>query len=151
MVLGGSEYARIKVQEIPRIGSLEEPVVESSTQLGWVIMSSKNEIDLNNLMLSRRSIDDYENLSNLDILGVQDVEQSHGDIVHNNFKQQVRQRTEGLYEKRLLWNHNKVNLSNNKTWSLTGLQNLHKKFKKTPDLLDTYDKIIQSQLEEGIT
>ena len=79
MILGASDYARIKVQEMPRVGSPGEPVAEL-TQFGWVIISPGNEIDLNNLMLSRTSIDDYEKLCNLDVLGVQDIPKSHEDI-----------------------------------------------------------------------
>ena len=37
--------------------------------LKWAIMSSVNETDLNNLMLSRMSIDDYKRLYNPDLLG----------------------------------------------------------------------------------
>ena len=123
MVLEPSDYARIKVQEILRVGSPGEPVTEI-TQLGWVIMSPGNEINLNDLMLSRTSTDDYEKLCNLDVLGVQDVQESDEDIVHNNFKQQLRQRMEGWYKIKLLWKNNKENLSNNKVMSLGRLQNL---------------------------
>ena len=123
MVLEASDDARIKVQEILRVGSPGESVTEI-TQLGWVIMSPGNEINLNDLMLSRTSIDDYEKLCNLDVLGVQDVQESDEDIVHNNFKQQLRQSTEGWYKIKLLWKNNKENLSNNKVMSLGRLQNL---------------------------
>ena len=58
-------------------------------------MSLGNEIDRNNLMLSRTSIDDYEKLCNLDVLGVQDVQESPEEIVHNNVKEQLTQSTEG--------------------------------------------------------
>ena len=40
-----------------------------------------NEMDLNNLMLSRTSIDDCEKLCNLDALGVQDIPKTHEDMV----------------------------------------------------------------------
>ena len=85
MVLGASDYARIKVQVTPRVGSPGEPVAEL-TQFGWVIISPGNEIDLNNLMLLRKSIDDYENFCNLDVLGVEDVQESHEDIANDKCK-----------------------------------------------------------------
>ena len=50
-----------------------------------------NEIDLNNLMSSRTPIDDYENLCNLDVLRVQDIPKTHEDMVHTNFKEQLKQ------------------------------------------------------------
>ena len=49
-------------------------------------------------MQYRTSVDDYDKHCNLDVLGVQDVQESHEDSVHNNFKQQLRQSTEGWYE-----------------------------------------------------
>ena len=65
-------------------------------------MSSRNKIYLDNLMLSRTSIDDSEKLCNLDVFGAQDVQGSHKDIVHNNFKQQLRQIS---HETKLLCKH----------------------------------------------
>ena len=43
-------------------------------------MSPGSEIDLDNLMLSRTSIDDYEKLGNLDVLGIQDIPKTHEDM-----------------------------------------------------------------------
>ena len=80
MILGVSDYARVKVPEMPRVGSPGEPVAELA-RFGWVIMSPGNEIDLNNLMLSRTSIDDYEKLCNLNVLGVQDIPKTHEDML----------------------------------------------------------------------
>ena len=101
-----SDYPQIKVQEISRERSLGESVAEP-TQFGWVIMAPWNVIDLNNLMVSRTSIDEYGELYNLDVLGVPDGQKSHEDIVHNIFKQQLRQSKEGLYGTR---KHNRENL-----------------------------------------
>ena len=86
MMLGASNYARIKVPEMPRVGSPGKPVAEL-TCFGWVIMSGRNEIGLNNLILLRTFIDDYEKFCNLDVLGVQDIPKTHEDIVHTNFKE----------------------------------------------------------------
>ena len=80
MTLGASDYARVKVLEMPRVGSPGEPVAEL-VLFGWFIMSPENEIDLNNLMLSRTSIDDYEKLCNLNVLGVQDIPKTHEDML----------------------------------------------------------------------
>ena len=149
MILGASNYARIKVLEMPRVGSPGEPVVES-TRFGWVIMSPGNEIDLNNLTLLRTSRYDYEKLCNLGALGVQDIPKIHEDIVHTNFKEQLKLSDEGWYETRLMWKQGKENLRNNEIGSLRRLHNLIVKLKKLPDLLETYDNIISNQLKEGI-
>ena len=67
MILGASEYTRIKIQEMPRIGQSGEPIAEL-TSLGWVVMSSGKEAALNNMVYTRSSTDDYENLYSLDVL-----------------------------------------------------------------------------------
>ena len=149
MIFGASNYPRIKVPEMSRVGSPGEPVAEL-TRFGWAIMSPGNEIDLNNLMLSRTSIDDYEKLCNLDVLGVQDISKTHEDTVHTNFKERLKQSDKGWYETGLMWKQSKENLQNNETGSLRRLQNLIVKLQKSPDLLETYDNIISNQLKEGI-
>ena len=50
MILGARDYERIKVREMPMIGSPRELLPELNC-FGWVIMSPENEIDLSNLML----------------------------------------------------------------------------------------------------
>ena len=49
-----------------------------------------------------------------------------------------------------MWKQGKENLQNNETGSLRRLQNLIVKLQKSPDLLETYDNIINNQLKEGI-
>ena len=146
MILGASDYARIKVSEVPKVGSPGEPVAEL-TRFEWFIMTPGNEIDLNNLMLSRTSTDDYEKLCNLDVLGVQDIPKTHEDMVHINFKEQLKQSEAGWYETGLMWKQGKENLQNNETRSLRRLQNVIVKLQKSPDLLETYDNIISNQLK----
>ena len=38
LVFGASDYTKIKIQEMPRVGKLGEPVAEL-TRFGWVLMS----------------------------------------------------------------------------------------------------------------
>ena len=149
IISGASDYARIKVSEMPRIGSPGEPV-DKLTRFEWDIMSPGNEIDLNNLVLSRTSIDDYEKSCNLGVLGVQDIPKTHEDVVHANFKEQLKQSDEEWYEIGPMWKQGKENLQKNKTGSLIRLQNLILKLKKLPHLSKTYDNIISKQLKEGI-
>ena len=58
-----------------------------------------NGVDLKNLMPSRTSIDDCEKLCNLDVLRAQDIPKTHGDMVHTNFKEQLKQSDKGWYKK----------------------------------------------------
>ena len=62
----------------------------------------------------------------------------------------MRQSDKGWYETGLMWKQGKENLKNNKTGSLRRLQNLIPKLEKSPKLLETYDNIIKTQLQEGI-
>ena len=87
LILGASEYTRIKVQGMPRVGQPGEPVAEL-TRLGWVLMSPGKEVELSKLMVIKTSTDDYENLYRLDVLGVTDSV-SDEVTVHQKFKEQL--------------------------------------------------------------
>ena len=52
LVLGASEYAKIKTATKPRIGLPGEPVAEF-TLFGWTMMSPGSEADLSNLHLTK--------------------------------------------------------------------------------------------------
>ena len=43
LILGASDYARIKTETAPRIGALNEPVAEK-TKLGWTIISREKKL-----------------------------------------------------------------------------------------------------------
>ena len=74
-----------KVQKTPSVGLTREIGTEF-TKFGWVIISLENEIDLNNRMLSKASIDNYEKLCDEKFL-LQYIQQSYEEMVHNSFKQ----------------------------------------------------------------
>ena len=71
LILGISEYTKIKTKTAPKVGNPREPVVEL-TKLGWTIMSPGNEANLSQKLLTQTSPTDYENLCRLDVLGLQD-------------------------------------------------------------------------------
>ena len=128
-ILRGSDYARTKVPEMSRVGSPGEPVAEL-TRFRWVIMSPGNEITLNNLMLLRTSMDDYEQRCNLDVLEVQDIPKTHEDIVHTNFQVTIKAKLRRMVRNRTYVKKVKENLQNNKTGCLRRLQNLIVKLQK---------------------
>ena len=64
LILGASEYSRIKTETKPRIGKPSEPIAEL-TMLGWVMMSSGKETGLSNVYLTKSSTADYEQLCSL--------------------------------------------------------------------------------------
>ena len=122
LILGASEYTRIKVQEMPRVGQPGEPVVEL-TRLGRVLMSPGKEVELSKLMVTKTSIDEYENLYRLDVLGMIDSVSDEG-IVHQEFKEQLRKDKNDWYETGLIWKGNCSTLASNKSGSLGRSRNL---------------------------
>ena len=61
LILGTSEYARIKTETRPRIGNPGQPVAEL-TRLGCTLISSGKEVDLTNMFLTQTSSMDFENV-----------------------------------------------------------------------------------------
>ena len=45
VILGASDYVKIKMQKSPRVGKMSEPIAKQ-TKMGWVIMSPGRERDL---------------------------------------------------------------------------------------------------------
>ena len=65
LILGTSEYARIKTETTPKTGKPAEPIVEL-TRFGWIPMSSGSEPLLTQMFLTQTSKVDYEELYRLD-------------------------------------------------------------------------------------
>lgn len=148
LILGASDYARIKTRTAPRIGSSGEPVAEL-TKLGWTIISPGKEVDLMNLYLTQSSSEDYERLCALDVLGLEEASCGNHDEVYQKFKNQLIKAPEGWYETGLLWKTDGLP-ETNKQGSLGRLENLLSKLKKKPGLLKEYNEIMVKQLGEGI-
>ena len=149
LILGASEYSRIKTDTKPRIGKAGEPIAELTT-LGWTMMSAGKETNLSSVYLTRTSSADYEQLCSLDVLSLQDRPAGDQRSVYDDFKEQLRRSDEGWYETGLLWKHGHDPLPNNKHGSLRRLEGLVKKLQKEPNLLAQYDEVIQDQLAKGI-
>ena len=58
VLLGASEYSRIKTETKPKIGQLSEPVAEL-TSPRWTIMSSGKESALSSVYFTKTSAADY--------------------------------------------------------------------------------------------
>ena len=149
LILGASEYSRIKTQTKPKIGKAGEPIAELTT-LGWTMMSAGKEVGLTSAYLTRTSSADYEQLCSLDVLGLEDKADRNQQSVYEEFKEQLRQSAEGWYETGLLWKHGHEPLPNNKQGSLRRLGNLGNKLQREPNLLARYDDVIQDQLATRI-
>ena len=106
VILGASDYVKIKMQKCPRVGKINEPIAEQ-TKMGWVIMSPDEESDLVSSLYTRTSASDFNRLCDIDVLGVEENHLSHDENVYKKFKQQLERNEGGWYETGLVWTENK--------------------------------------------
>ena len=85
VILGASDYVKIKMQKCPRVGKINEPIAEQ-TKMGWVIMSPDEESDLVSSLYTRTSASDFNRLCDIDVLGVEENHLSHDENVYKKFK-----------------------------------------------------------------
>ena len=97
VILGVNYYTRIKTQERGRVGLLGEPIAEQ-TKLGWVISLSGKENISTNILSTKMSLYDYENLCSLDCLGVEEKHEKTNEFVYGKFRKQLRLDSVGNYE-----------------------------------------------------
>ena len=101
VILGASEYARLKTSSVPRVGNQGQPVAKL-TSFGWTIMSPGAETNLSNVYLTRSSSTDYEELCSLGVLGLEDKPAGDQQAVYSEFQEQLVRHPEGWYETGLL-------------------------------------------------
>ena len=112
---------KIKMRKCPRVGKINESIAEQ-TKMGWVIMSPGRESELVTSQYTRTSVNDFNRLCDIDVLGVEENHLSHDENVYKKFKQQLERNEGGWYEAGLVWTENKVPLNNNKSGSLGHLK-----------------------------
>ena len=95
LILGASDYARIKTETATRIGALNKPVSEK-TKLRWTIISAGKEVDLTLMFMTQTSILEYETLCRLDVLEIADSASCDQDEVYSEFKEQLKRDETGL-------------------------------------------------------
>ena len=148
IILGASDYVKIKTENKPRIGRPGEPVAELA-QFGWIIMSPGKEVDLSNMFLTQTAATDYEELCKLDVLGLRDKPSADQSDVYEEFKEQLTRSPKGWYETGLPWRGDHPTLPNNKTGSLKRLDGTIRKLEKK-GILEQYEAIIKDQLADNI-
>ena len=148
IILGASDYAKIKTENKPKIGRPGELVAEL-TQFGWTIMSPGKEVDLSNMFLTQTAATDYEELCKLDVLGMRDKPSADQSDVYEEFKEQLTRSPKGWYETGLPWRGDHPTLPNNKTGSLKRLDGTIRKLEKK-GILEQYEAIIKDQLADNI-
>ena len=80
VILGEGDYTKIKTQGRARVGQPGELIVER-TRLGWVVIFPGQESGLTNMMFSKTSVHDYENLCSLDV--------RRDEVVYDEIKKQL--------------------------------------------------------------
>ena len=55
VILGASDYVKIKIQKCPKVGKINEPIANQN-KLGWVIMSPGRKSDLVKSLYTRTSV-----------------------------------------------------------------------------------------------
>ena len=71
VILGASEYAKLKTNTLAKVRKPGEPVVEL-TSFCWTIISPGTETGFNKIYLTRTTPADYKQLCSLDVLGFED-------------------------------------------------------------------------------
>ena len=150
VILGASEYTKIKTASNQKVGRIGEPVAEK-TRFGWTIMTSGAEdVDVGTkIFLTQTSVTDYDELCRLDVLGLEDSPTGDQETVYAEFREQLKRRDEGWYETGLPWKGNHPSLPSNEKGSLRRLNSLVHKLERS-NLLSSYDEIIQDQLAKGV-
>jgi hypothetical protein len=149
MILGASDYSRVKTTTPAKVGDDGKPVAER-TRLGWTIMSQGREMNHSYLMLTRSTHEDYMELCSLDVLGLKDRPEGDQTTVLEEFKEQLTWREDGKYETALPWKASHPKLPTNINVARPRFQSLLKRLDKQPALLETYHQIIEDQVEKGI-
>ena len=144
-----------------------------ASKLGWILTGRTSEINSETEVTSMLSIltygnnitkscvftnvdrvnerkPDLEDFWNVESIGVLDNPNSTNDeIAKENFKQTVRFE-EGRYQVTWPWKDSDPDLPLNRELALGRLRSNVKRMKDKPELINTYDKIIQDQLEKGV-
>ena len=97
-----------------------------------------------------REVNDYEKLSSLDVLGVEDRGENDQFDVLRDLKENIARRDDGRYEVNFPWIPGVELLSTNEVLSRKGFQNVERRLSKNENLREEYANIIEEQLQVGI-
>ena len=81
VILGASDYAKIKTSKPQRTGAPGEPVAEF-TLFGWTIMSPRTTQNLDSIFLTQTTSTSYEDLCRMDVLGLKDKSSEGQSVVY---------------------------------------------------------------------
>ena len=96
-------------------------------------------------MFARSSQEDYMQLCNLDVLGVEDRPEGDQLRVYEEFKEQLVQRDNSRYESSLPWKATHAVLPTNEGVAKVRFNSMLRRLENKPELLQTYHTIMQDQ------
>ena len=139
IILGVSDYTRIKTPETPRVDLIGELIAELM-KFGWVFVSPEFNSKMTNILFSKTSQYDYENLGCLDCLGIEENHVKSDYYVHEKNWKKCHFSDE-FYEANLIWKENLLQLNDSKSGRKERLSNLLRNLKRVKRL-EIYDSII---------
>ena len=82
-----------------------EPIAELK-KLGRVFLSPGKENASTNILFTKTSLHDYENLCSLDCLGIEEKHEKNDEFVYVEFRKQLVRDSLGNYGTNLIWKEN---------------------------------------------
>ena len=121
MIIGTSEFSKIKTPSRPRVRRPGDPVGEL-TQFGWMMMSPGHELEYRIFLFARSSSsEDYERLL-IRCTRFRKQNRTEQNPVHRDFKDQLERSPEGWYQTGLIWKVWIPDLPNNELGSKARLK-----------------------------
>ena len=68
-----------------------------------MVVSPGHSSEVTNLLFSKTSLHDYENLCSLDCLAVEENYVKSDDLVYDKFRKQLGRNSQGYYQTNLIW------------------------------------------------
>ena len=84
LILGASDYAKIKTQEAQCSGAIREPVAELHV-LGGPLCHLAQRLICTSMFLAQTASNDYEELYRMDVLGLEDSPSGDQNVVYTEF------------------------------------------------------------------
>ena len=148
ILLGVSDYNRIRIQSAPVIGRYPDYPVAEQTKMGWILSGGKTIGSAREFChLTMTGQEQFEKLCRIDVLGIKDDHEP--DFNHEVFKSQISSMENNHYSTKLPWKVKHAELPDNKLLSTARLRSTTRKLEKMEKLTD-YHTIMCDQLSSGI-
>ena len=141
LILEDNTFSRIKTEELIK-GAKGDPIVEGTT-FSYIIHGGDKG---NGTCMYVSDTKDYERLYSLDIFGVEDRSENDPSEVYKEFIEDIQIDAQGRYEVGIPWIPGNTVTESNEVRSRKLLKNIERKLEKDAVLKETYQKIVNDQL-----